>query len=130
MLGGAALPGDVKPGDSILIDDGNVKLRVESSDGARVRCTVVEGGKVSNHKGLYLPGVRVSAPSMSDKDREDLRFAMSLRVDLVALSFVRGPADVREVHAIMDECGARLPVIAKLEKPEAIGAVPDVRSLY
>ena len=111
---------DVKPGDTVLIDDGNVKLGVVDTDGVRVRCKVLEGGRVSNHKGINLPGVRVSAPSMSEKDREDLRFAMSLRVDLIALSFVRSPEDVHEVHAIMDEFGARLPVIAKIEKPEAI----------
>ncbi len=111
---------DVKPGDCVLVDDGNVKLVVEHTDGVRVRCTVAEGGRVSNHKGINLPGVRVSAPSMSEKDREDLRFAMGLRVDLIALSFVRSPGDIAEVHAIMDEFGARLPVIAKIEKPEAV----------
>ena len=111
---------DVKAGDCVLIDDGNVKLVVEHTDGTRVRCKVVEGGRISNHKGINLPGVRVSAPSMSEKDLEDLRFAMSLRVDLIALSFVRSPGDITEVHAIMDEFGARLPVIAKIEKPEAV----------
>jgi pyruvate kinase len=122
----AELPVDVSPGDSILIDDGNVKLRVESTDGTRVRCTVIEGGKVSNHKGLNLPGVRVSAPCMSDKDREDLRFALSLRVDLIALSFVRAAGDIAEVHAIMDEAGDRLPVIAKIEKPEAVASLDEI----
>ncbi len=111
---------DVKPGDSLLIDDGNVKLRADAIDGPRVRCTVIEGGVVSDHKGINLPGVRVSAPCMSDKDREDLRFALGLGVDFVALSFVRDPRDVDEVHAIMDEAGVRLPVIAKIEKPEAV----------
>lgn len=122
----AALPADVRPGDSVLVDDGNVKLRVEATDGTRVRCTVIEGGRVSDHKGINLPGVRVSAPSMSAKDREDLRFAMSLRVDLVALSFVRDSSDIREPHAIMDECGARLPVIAKIEKPEAVAVLEEI----
>ena len=121
-----ALPGDVKAGDTILIDDGNVRLLVDSVQGTRVCCTVVEGGRVSNNKGLNLPGVRVSAPSLSEKDREDLRFAMGLRVDLVALSFVRDPSDIRDVHAIMDECGARLPVIAKLEKPQAVEALEEI----
>ena len=121
-----ALPADVKPGDSVLIDDGNVKLLVESTDGTRVVCTVVEGGRISNHKGINLPGVRVSAPSMSEKDREDVRFAMTLRADLIALSFVRDPADIEQVHAIMDESGARLPVIAKIEKPEAVDRLGEI----
>ncbi|MCC6650883.1 MAG: pyruvate kinase, partial [Candidatus Eisenbacteria bacterium] len=121
---------DVKAGDSVLIDDGNVKLRVDDTDGVRVRCTVIEGGRISNHKGINLPGVKVSAPSMSDKDREDLRFAMSLRVDLIALSFVRSPGDVNEVHAIMDEFGARLPVIAKIEKPEAVEQLEPIMEAF
>ncbi len=116
----AALATDVSVGDNVLIDDGNVRLRVEATDGVKVRCTVLEGGKISNHKGINLPGVRVSAPSMSEKDREDLRYALQLRVDFIALSFVRSPDDIREVHAIMDESGGRLPVIAKIEKPEAV----------
>ncbi len=115
-----ALARDVQAGDSLLIDDGNVRLVAEATDGVAVRCRVVEGGRVSDHKGLNLPGVRVSAPTMTDKDREDLRFALSLRVDLIAMSFVRGPDDIHEAHAIMDEVGARLPVIAKIEKPEAV----------
>jgi len=116
----ADLARDVKPGDSLLIDDGLVRLEVIESDGVRVRCRVIEGGAVSDHKGINLPGVRVSAPSLSEKDRDDLRFALSLRVDLIALSFVRDPLDVEDVHAVMDEMGARLPVIAKIEKPEAV----------
>jgi len=111
---------DVKPGDALLIDDGNVRLRVESTDGVRVRCTVVEGGRVSDHKGINLPGVRVSAPSLGEKDLDDLGFALGLRVDLIALSFVRSPSDVEQVHAAMDARGGRLPVIAKIEKPEAV----------
>lgn len=115
-----ALARDVHPGDALLIDDGNVRLSVEETDGVRVRCKVIEGGRISDHKGLNLPGVRVSAPSMSDKDRVDLRFALALRVDMIALSFVRDPDDILEVHAIMDQSGGRLPVIAKIEKPEAV----------
>lgn len=111
---------DVKPGDTLLIDDGLVKLEVLATDGREVRCRVIEGGKVSDHKGLNLPGVAVSTPAFTDKDRSDLRFALSLRVDLVAMSFVRSAADIQEVHRVMDETGARLPVIAKLEKPEAV----------
>jgi pyruvate kinase len=119
----------VTPGAVVLIDDGRVRLRVEDTDGVRVRTTVLEGGRISDHKGINLPGVRVSAPSMSEKDREDLRFALSLRVDLIALSFVRDPRDVAEVHEVMDEVGARLPVIAKIEKPEAVDRLgPIVRA--
>ena len=126
----AALARDVRAGDTILLDDGNVRLRAEDSDGTRVRCRVEEGGRLSDHKGLNLPGVRVSAPAMSEKDRDDLRFALGLRVDLIALSFVRGPEDLAEVHRIMDAAGARLPVIAKLEKPEAIDRLEAIAAAF
>jgi len=125
----AALARDVTPGATLLIDDGRVRLRVDDSDGVRVNTTVIEGGRISDHKGINLPGVKVSAPCMSEKDRDDLRFALGLRVDLIALSFVRDAADVAEVHAVMDETGARLPVIAKIEKPEAVDLLgPIVRA--
>jgi pyruvate kinase len=122
----AALARDVKPGDTLLIDDGLVRLEVIATDGRDVRCRVVEGGRVSDHKGLNLPGVSVSEPSLTPKDVEDLRFGLSLRVDLVALSFVRGPADAELVRRVMDETGARLPVIAKLEKPEAARRLEEI----
>ncbi|MGB5151302.1 MAG: pyruvate kinase [Mycobacterium sp.] len=111
---------DAKPGDRVLVDDGNVGLIVEHIDGDDVVCTVTEGGKVSNNKGMSLPGMNVSAPALSEKDIEDLEFALRLGVDLVALSFVRSPADVELVHEVMDRVGRRVPVIAKMEKPEAI----------
>ncbi len=111
---------DVKVNDRLLVDDGKVALIVEGVDGPDVVCSVIEGGPVSNNKGLSLPGVEVSVPALSEKDIADLEFAMSLGVDMVALSFVRSPADVDLVHAVMDRCGRRVPVIAKLEKPEAI----------
>ncbi|AFM17320.1 pyruvate kinase [Mycolicibacterium chubuense NBB4] len=111
---------DAKPGDRVLVDDGNIGLVVEHIDGNDVVCSVTEGGKVSNNKGMSLPGMSVSAPALSEKDIEDLEFAVRLGVDLVALSFVRSPADVELVHEIMDRVGRRVPVIAKLEKPEAI----------
>lgn len=114
------LPGDVAPGDPILVDDGRVRLRVTSVEGTEVHTEVEVAGPVSNHKGLNLPGVAVSVPAMSDKDVEDLRFALRLGVDLVALSFVRGAEDVEDVRRVMDEEGFRVPVIAKIEKPQAI----------
>jgi pyruvate kinase len=126
----ADLAKDVKAGDTVLIDDGNVRLRAESTDGVRVTCTVIEGGAVSDHKGINLPGVKVSAPSLSEKDREDLRFALSLGVDMIAMSFVRAPGDIDEVHAIMDEVGTRLPVIAKVEKPEAVEWLEPIIAMF
>jgi pyruvate kinase len=115
-----ALATDLAPGDTLLIDDGMVKLGTLSSDGRAVRFQVLEGGLVSDHKGINLPGVKVSAPALTDKDCDDLRFALTLGVDLVALSFVRGPGDVDAVRQVMDAAGRRVPVIAKLEKPEAV----------
>jgi pyruvate kinase len=112
---------DAKPGDRLLVDDGNVGLTVQAIEGQDVVCEVTEGGKVSNNKGISLPGMDVSVPAMSEKDIEDLEFALQLGVDFVALSFVRSPADIDLVHQVMDRVGkGRLPVIAKLEKPEAV----------
>jgi pyruvate kinase len=111
---------DATVGDRVLVDDGNVGLVVDHIDGNDVVCTVTEGGPVSNSKGMSLPGMSVSAPALSEKDIEDLEFALHLGVDMVALSFVRSPSDVELVHEVMDRIGRRVPVIAKLEKPEAI----------
>ena len=111
---------DAVPGDRVLVDDGNVGLVVDDIDGDDVVCTVTEGGPVSNNKGMSLPGMNVSAPALSEKDIDDLEFALHLGVDMVALSFVRSPSDVELVHEVMDRIGRRVPVIAKLEKPEAI----------
>lgn len=114
------LAADARPGDRLLVDDGKVALVVESIDGNDVVCTVTEGGPVSNNKGLSMPGMAVSVPALSEKDIEDLEFALNLGVDIVALSFVRSPSDVELVHAVMDRVGRRVPVVAKLEKPEAV----------
>ncbi|HEY5841880.1 MAG TPA: pyruvate kinase [Mycobacterium sp.] len=114
------LASDAEPGNRLLVDDGKVALVVEHIDGNDVVCTVVEGGPVSNNKGLSMPGMSVSIPALSEKDIEDLEFALELGVDMVALSFVRSPRDVELVHEVMDRVGRRVPVIAKLEKPEAI----------
>ena len=112
---------DARPGDRLLIDDGKVGLVVTHVRDNDVMCSVTEGGPVSNNKGISLPGMNVSVPAMSQKDIDDLRFALTLGVDVIALSFVRSPSDVELVHKVMDELGVpRLPVIAKLEKPEAV----------
>jgi pyruvate kinase len=121
------LADDVRPGDKLLVDDGNVALvAVQIEDGTDVVCDVTEGGVVSDSKGLSLPGVAVSVPAMSDKDADDLEFALRLGVDFIALSFVRAPEDVKLVHRVMDQVGIRRPVIAKLEKPEAVAALEDI----
>jgi pyruvate kinase len=120
------LPGDVGPGDQVLIDDGKVRLRVDEVDGTEVHTRVVVGGRVSDHKGINLPGVPVSVPALSEKDKEDLRWALHLTVDFIALSFVRSAADVEDVRQIMREEGVMLPVIAKIEKPQAIANLDEV----
>jgi pyruvate kinase len=115
------LPEEVKVGDRLLIDDGKVAVEVSAVEGGTdIRCLVVEGGPVSNNKGVSLPNVAVSVPAMSDKDEADLRFALRLGVDLIALSFVRSPDDIKLVKEIMTEEGRTVPVIAKVEKPEAV----------
>jgi pyruvate kinase len=111
---------DAEPGDRLLVDDGKVGLVVERIEGDDVVCAVTEGGPVSNNKGLSLPGMNVSVPALSEKDIDDLEFGLRLGIDLVALSFVRSPADIELVHDVMDRVGRRVPVVAKLEKPEAI----------
>ena len=122
----AGLPGDVAAGDVVLIDDGKVRLQVEEVTDTDVRTTVVVAGPISNHKGINLPGVAVSVPALSEKDKDDLRWAMRRGVDFVALSFVRNAADAADVRAVMDEVGFRLPVIAKIEKPQAIEHLDEV----
>ncbi|WP_454980002.1 pyruvate kinase, partial [Corynebacterium propinquum] len=120
------LADDARPGDRLLIDDGKVAVECVEVDGTDVVCRVTEGGPVSNNKGVSLPGMDISVPALSEKDIEDLRFALRLGVDFIALSFVRSPSDVDLVHKIMDEEGRRLPVIAKLEKPEAVDALESI----
>ncbi|MFE9608763.1 pyruvate kinase [Streptomyces sp. NPDC006012] len=120
------LPGDVSRGDQVLINDGNVELKVLDVEGPRVRTIVIEGGVVSDHKGINLPGAAVNVPALSDKDIDDLRFALRMGCDMVALSFVRDARDVADVHKVMDEEGRRVPVIAKVEKPQAVENMEDV----
>ena len=114
------LPQDVAPGDPLLIDDGRVKLRVLETDGTVVTTEVVVAGTVSNNKGINLPGVAVNVPALSEKDEADLRWGLRLGADYIALSFVRDADDVTRVHEIMAEAGRRVPVIAKIEKPQAV----------
>jgi pyruvate kinase len=122
----AGLADDVRAGDRVLVDDGRVVLEVLAAADGRVRTRVIVGGVVSDHKGLNLPGVKVSVPALTAKDQADLRWALRLRADMVALSFVQGPEDAAPARRIMDEAGVRLPLIAKIEKPQAIEALPEV----
>jgi pyruvate kinase len=122
----SGLPGDVKPGDAILVDDGKVGLRVLAVRGNDVVTEVEVGGVVSNNKGINLPGVAVSVPALSAKDEADLRWALQLRADMIALSFVRTGADIEDVRRIMSDEGVRLPVIAKIEKPQAIDNLEEI----
>ncbi|MEY4136890.1 MAG: hypothetical protein RL205_1018 [Actinomycetota bacterium] len=124
------LPGDVKPGDKVLVDDGRVALEVVRVEGPRVVTKVVEGGRVSDNKGFNLPGAAMSVPAMSEKDREDLRWALRIGADMIALSFVRNAADIDDVHAIMAEEGVRLPVLAKVEKPQAVDNLEEIIAAF
>ena len=124
------LPGDVSVGDPILIDDVKIRLRVLEVGDTDVRCEVLVGGRVSNNKGINLPGVAVSVPALSAKDEADLRFALSLSVDFVALSFVRDAQDAEDVRRIMREEGVLVPVIAKIEKPQAIDNLDEVIAAF
>ena len=114
------LPGDCKAGDRILIDDGKVTVEVTAVKGNDVITKVIEPGAVSNNKGINLPGVAVSVPALSEKDIDDLRWGLKAGADFIALSFVRSADDIKDVHRIMDEEGIRVPVIAKIEKPQAV----------
>jgi pyruvate kinase len=120
------LPGDVKAGDRLLLSDGLIELRCLSSSADEVVTEVVSGGMLREHQGINLPGVAVSAPSMTEKDYEDLKFGLAQDVDYVALSFVRRPQDVLEVRSKINEQGKRTPVIAKIEKPEAVSNIKDI----
>ncbi|MGL4831082.1 MAG: pyruvate kinase, partial [Propionibacteriaceae bacterium] len=120
------LPGDVEPGHSLLIDDGKVALVADEVTETDVICTVQVPGTVSNHKGINLPGVAVNVPALSDKDEADLRWALQHGFDIVALSFVRSATDVTRVHEIMAEEGRRIPVLAKIEKPQAMANIQEI----
>jgi len=120
------LPNDVKPGDFLLIDDGKVRVRVVEVEGPVVTTEVIVAGPVSNNKGINLPGVAVNVPALSDKDEADLRWGLKLGADLIALSFVRNAKDIERVHEIMAEEGRKVPVVAKIEKPQAVDALEEI----
>jgi pyruvate kinase len=120
------LASDVRPGDRLLVNDGKIELRVLDVKNDDIQCEVIHGGPVSDNKGISLPGVAVSVPPLSEKDIEDLKFALELGVDMVAMSFVRAPEEVKLAHAVMDEMGKRVPVMVKLEKPEAVSDLPAI----
>ena len=117
----------LQPGHDVLIDDGLVRLRVDSVESGRARCAVVEGGVVTSHKGVNLPGVPVPIPSITRKDMDDLELALELGVDFVALSFVRSAADVRDLRDLIEQAGSHAHVIAKIEKAEAVDALDEIR---
>ena len=124
------LPGDCKPGDRILIDDGKVTVEVVEVKGNDVVTKVIEPGAVSNNKGINLPGVAVSVPALSEKDMDDLRWGLKAGADFIALSFVRSADDIIDVHRIMDEVGIRIPVIAKIEKPQAVANLQGIVNAF
>lgn len=121
-----ALAEDVRPGDHIFIDDGMLELHVDSVSGSDIACTVTVGGVLKDRKGMNLPGVLVSSPALTDKDRDDAHFALDLGVDFLALSFVRRPSDVADLKALIASAGSTTPVIAKIEKPEALDAIDEI----
>ena len=120
------LPGDCKAGDTIMIDDGKVSVQVVAVKGNDVITKVMQPGMVSNNKGINLPGVAVSLPALSEKDIADLRWGLQAGVDFIALSFVRNAADIKDIHKIMDEVGVKVPIIAKIEKPQAVDNLQEI----
>ncbi|MFT8592702.1 MAG: pyruvate kinase [Bifidobacterium sp.] len=120
------LPGDCHAGDPILIDDGKVRLEVTSVEGNEVHTKVVVAGPVSSHKGINLPGVAVSLPALTEKDEADLRWGIQTGADIIAMSFVRFATDIDRAHEIMDEEGRRIPIVAKIEKPQAVDNLEEI----
>ena len=116
----SSLANDVEPEDRILLADGTLELEVDSIDGTEITCTVIYGGTLGNHKGINLPGVKVSAPSLTEKDKADAKLALELGVDFLALSFVRSAEDINDLKALIKSHNASAQIIAKIEKPEAL----------
>lgn len=117
---------DVQPGARILIDDGLIELLVTAVSGGTIECRVKTGGRIVSRKGINVPGTTISAPTLTEKDRNDIRFGVAERVDYMALSFVRGPEDVRTARRLVAECGGHQPIIAKIERAEAITALDSL----
>src|SRR5207249_4502078 len=117
---------DIQPSARILIDDGLIELVANRINGGAVECTVVTGGRITSNKGINLPGTRVSAPTLTEKDREDLRFGIAQGIDYVALSFVRSPDDVAAAKSLVAEWGCAVPIIAKIERPEAVDCLDAI----
>ncbi len=122
----AGLPSAVRPGDRLLVDDGNLSLEVLETTTSEVRCRVVDGGAVSDHKGISLPGLEADLPALTEKDEDDLRFALGLGVDIVALSFVQHADDVKTIRRILAEVVSEASVIAKIEKPQAVSNLGEI----
>jgi len=122
----AALANDVRAGNRILLDDGLLELRVERVEGTEVGCVVVHGGRLKDKKGMNLPGVPLSTPALTQKDRQDARFLLAEGVDWLALSFVRRPADIADLRKEIESAGQSTPIIAKIEKPEAVEALAGI----
>lgn len=120
---------EVQPGDQIWMDDGLIQLRVEQVSGDEVRCRVVAGGRLSDHKGISLPHVALPVSCLTEKDREDLRFGIRQGVDSVAVSFVRSAADIAEVRKFLRDQGADLPIVAKLERQEIVANLPGILTM-
>ena len=120
------LPGDVKAGDTILLDDGLVRLTVLETSETEIRCRVENDGNMKNHKGVNVPGVRLNMPYMSQQDRDDLLFGAEQGFDYVAASFVRSAADVRELRHVLDKAGSRMRIIAKIENQEGVSNLPEI----
>lgn len=125
----AGLAGDVKKGEKILIDDGLIELKVLSKNKDTVTCKIIHGGVLKEHKGINLPGVKISAPSLTEKDRQDLVFGIKSGVDFFALSFVRSAKDLKIIKDMIKDHGVDIPVIAKIEKPEAMETLDDILQL-
>jgi len=122
----STLADDVEVGNRILLDDGNIELVVKSVSGTEVACEVVSGGALSDHKGMNLPGVDISSPSLTENDRVDAHFALQLGVDFLALSFVRRGSDVEDLRALISETNSHVAIIAKIEKPEALDNISEI----